>query len=185
MSSLSKESLDSESLSSLSQLATQDQIRAYRVPGVRTVLVVLSAAGIVYDIESMRQKILLAYPQAVVFFVNTVGKAVGAAAPHQVDLLIDFTGPGQRQGILMAKKFRRMARIAVGRNAGLFRKRIYDRVFDEKAQSSSLPADVLRRERVVQKQVLALGGVPMVSVGEALPDRSKSIALELPPMAGM
>lgn len=164
------------------QLAEQERVRNKRVPGVRTVLVILSATGMVYDIESLRQKVLLSYPDAAVFFRMTCGDAIGSTAPHQIDLLIDFTGPGQRQGLFYAKKLRRMARVAVGRNAGLFRRRIYDRVFDESGRTTSLPVETLERERQVQKEVLNLAGVAFVQMGDTPPDRGKSIPLELPPM---
>jgi hypothetical protein len=174
--------LDRESESFLALLADQERVRANRVAGVRTVLVILSAAGMVFDTEALRQKILLTYPDAAVFFRTTRGKPVGAAAPQQIDLLIDFTGPRSRQGLLFAKKLRRMARMAVGRNAGLFRSRIYDRVFDERAKAAELPSDLLERERVVQRQVLALAGVALAQQGDAQPDRGLTIALELPPL---
>jgi hypothetical protein len=117
-----------------------------------------------------------------VFFLTTLGKPIGSPPPRQVDLLIDFTGPGQRQGWFFARKLRRMARAAVGRNAGLFRKRIYDKIYDEKAPSATLSTDVLERERQVQKRILNLSGVAFVQYGDTPPDRGKSIALELPPM---
>lgn len=166
-------------------MSEQDKIRGQRIPGVRTVLVVLSAAGMVYDIESLRQKVRLSYPEAAVFFLTTQGKPIGVAPPQQLDLLLDFTGPRQRQGLFFAKRLRRMARVAVGRNAGLFRARIYDRVFDEKADSSRVPSEMLARERLVQKEVLALAGIAFVQAGDTPQDRSKSIALELPPMRKM
>lgn len=179
--------LDPESQSFLSIMGEQEKIRSQRIPGVRTVLVVLSAAGMVYDIEALRQKILLAYPEAAVFFLTTLGKPIGAAAPRQVDLLIDFTGPRQRQGIFFAKELRRHARVAIGRNSGLFRKRIYDRVFDEKSEEhkARLSRDVLTREREVQREILSLAGVAFVQAGDTPPDRGKSIALELPAMTRM
>jgi hypothetical protein len=177
-----KRDLDSESTHFLSTLMSEEQVKAHRIPGVRTVLIVLSAAGMVYDIESLRQKILLSYPDSTVFFLTTLGKPIGSPPPRQVDLLIDFTGPRQRQGWFFARKLRRMARAAVGRNAGLFRKRIYDKIYDEKAPNSSLPSDVLERERQVQKRILNLSGVAFVQYGDTPPDRGKSIALELPPM---
>lgn len=179
-----KRDLDSESTHFLSTLMSEEQVKAHRIPGVRTVLVVLSAAGMVYDIESLRQKILLSYPDSTVFFLTTLGKPIGSQPPRQLDLLIDFTGPGQRQGWFFARKLRRMARAAVGRNAGLFRKRIYDKIYDEKASNSgaSLSKDVLERERQVQKRILNLSGVAFVQYGDTPPDRGKSIALELPPM---
>jgi hypothetical protein len=72
--------------------------------------------------------------------------------------------------------------VAVGRNAGLFRRRIYDKVFDEKAQMAKLPRDVLDRERHVQREVLALAGVALKQAGDTLPDRGQTIALGLPPL---
>ena len=174
--------LDGESAQFLSLMGEGEKVRTNRIPGVKIVLVVLSSRGMVFDIEALRQKILLAYPEAAVFFHTTQGKPIGSPCPQQVDLLIDLTGPGQRQGLFHAKKFRRMARVAVGRNAGLFRKRIYDRVFDEKGAHASLPEEMLARERVVQKLVLSLAGVAFVQTGAALPDRGKSIALDLPPL---
>src|SRR5579885_3511462 len=147
-----KRDLDAESTHFLSTLMSEEQVKAHRIPGVRTVLVVLSAAGMVFDIESLRQKILLSYPDSTVFFLTTLGKPIGSPPPRQVDLLIDFTGPRQRQGWFFARKLRRMARAAVGRNAGLFRKRIYDKIYDEKApesKDSALSKDVLERERQV------------------------------------
>ncbi len=176
-------SSDAETQAYLAQIASQERIRANKVAGVRTVLVVLSAAGMVFDIEALRQKILLTYPDAAIFFQTTDGKAIGATVPQQVDLLIDFTGPGQRQGLFHARKLRGMARIAVGRNAGLFRKKIYDRVFDEKAQKASNPDQPLKGERVIQRAVLELAGIALVQAGDSLPDRGKTIALELPPFA--
>lgn len=175
---------DQDSKASLEQMTEQSRIRQGRLPGVKTVLVVLSSRGMVFDIESLRQKIGLAYTDAAVFFRTTDGKDIGAACPARVDLVIDFTGPGQRQGWFYARRLRRMARIAVGRNAGLFRKGSYDRIFDEKSaervKDPSLPRELLERERFVQKKVLELVGVGMAPVGDTPVDRSKSIALELP-----
>lgn len=175
--------LDHQSEGLLSLLAEQERVKANRVPGVRTALVVLSSKWMPFDTEALRQKIHLAYPESTVFFLTTLGKPVGAQAPKQVDLLIDFTGPGQRQGWFYARSLRRKARVAVGRNAGLFRSRIYDRVVDEKAKRAELPSDSYLREKQVQKLVLELSGVSTAPLGETPPDRSKSIALELPPLA--
>jgi hypothetical protein len=136
----------------------------------------------VLDIEAIRQKVLLTYPDSAVFFLTTRGRPMGAEVPDAVDLLIDFTGPRQRQGWFFAKGVRRKARVAVGRNAGLFRSRIYDRVFDEKVKGVTLPHDLLARERMVQRKVLELAGVAVAQQGEALADRGKTIALDLPPM---
>jgi hypothetical protein len=171
---------DAESEQFLNLLADQEKIRAQRVPGVRTVLVVLSAKGMVYDMESLRQKILLAYPDAAVFFRTTSGASIGVAAPNRADLLIDLTAPRSRQGIFYSRKLRGMARFAVGRNAGFFRKGSYDRIFDEKDPKASVPSDQLARERYVQRQVLALAGIALAQMGDTPPDRGQSIALELP-----
>src|SRR4051812_16559514 len=151
-----KRELDAESSAFLSTLMSEEQVKSHRIPGVRTVLVVFSSRGMVFDIESLRQKILLSYPDSTVFFLTTQGKPVGSPPPRQLDLLIDFTGPGQRQGLFYARKLRGMARVAVGRNAGLFRKRIYDKIFDEKAPESTLATDLLERERQIQKRILNL-----------------------------
>jgi hypothetical protein len=111
-----------------------------------------------------------------------LGKPLGPVAPNKVDLLIDFTGPGQRQWIFRARKLKRMARVSVGRNAGLFRKSIYTKVFDEKAMPVDQPLDVLSRERKVQREVLRLAGIAFVQAGDTPPDRGKLTPLELPPM---
>jgi hypothetical protein len=164
-------------------MAEYEKVRANKVNGVKNVLIVISSRGMVFDIESLRQKVLLSYPEAAVFFRTTLGKPIGAIAPEKIDLLIDFTGPGQRQGLFYARKLRRTARVAVGRNAGLFRKKLYDRVYDEKAQLASLPVDLLKRERLVQRYVLEMAGVAFVPMGDVPPDRGKITPLELPPLA--
>lgn len=173
---------DPETQALLLRIEQEKRILVNRIPNVRTVLVVLSSDGMVYDVESLRQKVHLAYPEAAVFFLATHGEPIGVSAPGKVDLLIDLTGPGQRQALFFARKLRRMAKFAVGRNAGLFRKGSYDRVFDEKSSATEIPKDTLARERVVQREVLTLAGVPFAPQGDALPDLGKSIALELPPM---
>lgn len=76
-----------------------------------------------------------------------------------------------------------MARVAIGRDAGFFRKRIYDRIFDEKAEAAKLSPDLMERERQVQRQVLGLAGVALVQAGDTPSDQSSTIALGLPPMA--
>jgi sensor histidine kinase YesM len=173
------ETLDAQSESLLLLLAEQERIRSNRSAGVKTVLVVLSAQGMVFDTESLRQKILLAYPEAAVFFRTTSGSAVGVSSPDHVDLLIDFTGPGQRQGLFYARKLRSVARVAVGRNAGFFRKSIFDRLYDEKVNRAKLPLDLLTKERFVQKEVLALAGVPLAQMGDVPTDQGKTIGLEI------
>ena len=173
--------LDSESGEFLRLLEEQEQVRRQRLPEIRTVLVVLSAAGMVFDVRSLAQKIRLSYPAAKVFFRTTLAIPVGEAAPSNVDLVIDLTGPGQRQKWFHARALRKIGRVVVGRNAGIFRKRLYDRIFDEK-DGKPLPSEVMDREREVQKAVLALVSVPLSQVGDTPPDRGKTIALELPPM---
>jgi hypothetical protein len=173
---------DPESGAFMQRMLEQEKVRSHRVPHVKSILVVLSAAGMVFDVEALKQKILLTYSDAAVFFQTTDGKAIGTSAPEKVDLLIDFTGPNQRQGLFYARRLRRAARFAIGRNAGIFRKKIYNRVFDEK-KAADLPGEILSREREVQKQVLALAGVPFVQAGDTPPDRGKITPLELPPLA--
>jgi hypothetical protein len=177
-----RESIDPETEAFLERLAFEEKIKASRLSGVRTVLVVLAAQGMVYDRESLRQKIRAAYRDAAVFFRTTQGTTLGPAAPGKVDLMIDMTGPGSFQWPFYARKLRRMARVAVGRNAGPFRKRIYDKVVDEKSRMQELPKDPLTRERVVQREVLALAGVAMEQTGELPADLGKTIALNLPPL---
>lgn len=174
---------DPESEAFLSQLAEQERIRANRVEGIRAVLVVISAKAMVYDVNALRQKILLTYPDAAVFFTTPLGIPVGPPVPGSVDLVIDFTGPGQRQRLFLARKLRKTGRVVVGRDAGMSRKRIYDRVFEERSRSASLPADLLDREAFVQKEVLALAGVPLWQSGDTPPDRGKITPLELPPLS--
>ena len=178
-----KEAQDQDARDYLAQLEERERTKANHVPGVQKVLVVLSTTGLVFDTESLRQMILYAYPEAAVFFRTTSGKALGVEAPKQVDLLIDLTGPGQRSPLLYAYRLKGMARFSVGRNAGLFRARIYDRVYDEKPILSRLPRNTLDRERVVQREVLALAGVAMIAMAHATPDRGKEIALDLPPLS--
>src|SRR4051794_26183859 len=98
------EKADPETQNSLQRIEQERRAQANQVNDVRTVLVVLSAAGMVFDIEALRQKIHLTYKGAAVFFISAMGKPVGATAPRKVDLLIDFTGPGQRQGLFYARK---------------------------------------------------------------------------------
>ncbi len=175
-------STDKESEECLAQMVEREDVTSHRVAGVKCVLIVLSARGMVFDKEALRQQVFLSYPDALVFFETTAGNTLGPSCPDSVDLLIDFTGPGQRQKLFYAKKLRRRARIAVGRNAGFFRKRIYDRVYDEVENRSAVPLELLASERFVQKKILELAGVGFVQAGETPPDRGKSIALELPGM---
>lgn len=174
--------VDSESEACLVQVMEKSDVLSHRVPGVKFVLVVLSSRGVVFDMEALRKQIIFSYPDAIVFFQTTQGKPIGPVPPDHVDLLIDFTGPKQRQGLFYAKKLRRLARIAVGRNAGFFRKRIYNQIYDEVADQAEIPREMLAQERWVQKKVLALAGIAFVQAGETPPDRGKTIALELPGM---
>lgn len=176
-------SLDSESADYFDRMSELEKVKSNRITGVKSVLVVLSSRGMVFDTDSLTQKILMAYPDAVVFFRTTMGKAVGGECTEKVDLLIDFTGPGQRQGIFYAQKLRRMARLTVGRNAGFFRKKVYDRIFDEKELVAQLPGELLDRERWIQKKLLELAGVAFVQAGDTAPDRGKITPLELPPLS--
>ncbi len=180
-----KNGVDGETEALLKLLADQELIRKNRIEKVRTVLVVLSSKAMAFDPESMKKQVLLTYPDATVFFRTTQGKPIGSVAPHKVDLLIDFTSPKTRQGFFYPRKLRSIARVAVGRNAGWFgiRKRSYDRIFDEKAKKATIPADLLERERFVQRQVLGLAGIALSQRGETPPDRGQTIALELPAMA--
>ena len=177
--------MDSESLLSITQMADQKSVLANRFSDVKSILVIFSARGMVFDRQALLQKIHAAYPSAAVFFETTALKPVGAESPKTVDLLIDFTGPGQRQGWFAARGLRQRARFAVGRNAGLLRKRLYDRVFDEKASVAEVPSEILQRERFIQKKVLALSGVAFAPVSDALEDLSRSIALDLPSMKSL
>jgi hypothetical protein len=170
----------------LELLAEQERLKSNRFAGVRTVLVVLSSSGMAYDVDGFCARIHSAYPEAAVFFMTTRGKPLGAMAQGHVDLVIDLTGPRQRQGLLFSRMLRSKARYTVGRNVGLFRKRIYDRVFDEHGQSHLARLQVmhpLAREHEVQRQVLALAGVAATPHAESAPDRGKTIALDLPPLA--
>lgn len=177
-----KNKMDPETESVLKLLEAQEQIRKNRVSGVRTILVVLSSRAMVFDTESLKRQILFSYPDATIFFRTTMGKPIGPRSPHQVDLLIDLTGPRERQWIFIPRALRRMAKTAVGRNAGFFRGN-YDRIFDEKATGVDLPGDLFARERYVQREVLALAGIALSQKGETPPDRGQTIALELPPMS--
>lgn len=171
---------DLESQDCLNQVLEKGDVLAYRVPQVKMVLVVLSSRGMTFDCSSLQNQILSAYPDALVFFQSTSGKAMGATPPSRVDLLIDFTGPRQRQGWFYARKLKRSCRVAVGRNAGLFRKGLYDRIFDEFDPKWKLPVDLLERERFAQKKVLELAGIGVIRPSETPKDRGKIVPLDLP-----
>jgi hypothetical protein len=179
-----RDEIDQESVGLLNQIQKQEKVKTNRIAGIRTVLVILSSKGMVFDSHSLRHEIRQAYPDAAVFFKTPLGVSVGGHAPAHVDLLIDLTGPGERTSFFFARGLRRSARVAVGRNSGWFsiRKRVYDRIYDEKTNVEKLPKETLDRERFVQKQVLDLAGVGSSFSGETHPDLGKTIALELPPM---
>ena len=182
---LLSEKIDPESEASLVRMTESENLAANRVSGVKFVLFVLSSGGLAYDREGLRQRALFSYPDSVVFFHTTLGKPIGPSAPEQLDLVVDLTGPGQRQSFFYPRKLRKMARVIVGRNAGFFRRRIYDRIFDEKKDEASLPLESLHREKWIQKKVLHLAGISLVETGDTPPDRGKSLPLELPSMQNM
>ncbi|MCM0606539.1 MAG: hypothetical protein KA715_10655 [Xanthomonadaceae bacterium] len=162
-------------------LQTKEQIEKNRIPNVKTVLVVFPSKGLAFDAEGLRSMITREYPGSEVFFLSTSGKAwKSPKIPSKVDLAIDFTGEGQMQGWFFARKIKSRAKFVVGRNKGIFRKRIYDRIFDE--TKITISTDMLDRERLAQKEVLALAGIAVVPVAGTTVDRSKIIALDLPPL---
>ena len=167
---------DGESTSTLQHLLEDEAIRKNRVENVRTVLVILSARSIVFDDASLRQKIQLTYPEAKVYFMTTEAYTLGEKLPSsaKIDLLIDFTGPGHRHKWFWSRQLRGKSRVCVGRTAGFFREFIYDRVFKE--ADLKLSGDVIERERFVQREVLALAGVPLSPKGTMSKDQSKTIA---------
>ena len=167
---------DGESTSTLQHLLEDEAIRKNRVENVRTVLVILSARSIVFDDASLRQKIQLTYPEAKVYFMTTEAHPLGEKmlSSAKIDLLIDFTGPGHRHKWFWARSLRGKSRVCVGRTAGFFREFIYDRVFKE--ADLDLPGDVIERERFVQREVLALAGVPLSPKGNMGKDQGKTIA---------
>jgi hypothetical protein len=173
--------VDHETQSSLGAISESNQLKNARVPGVKSVLVVLSTRAMPFDVESLRHKIHIAYPDAVAYFMNTSGAPIGTILQTGADLIIDFTGPGTRGGWFLARRLRKIGRVISGRNAGPFRKRIYDRVFDETQSSEFLPSDLLERERMIQRQVLAMVGIPSLPLGDPGEDLSRSLATLLPP----
>ena len=149
---------------------------------VKTALVVLSSKAQLFDMAGLRNLIQHSYPDCAVFFISTSGDALGVKAPDHVDLLIDFTPPGARQGNFFAWKMRGRSTRAIGRDAGWFiRKNRYDKVYND-ATDSDRPRDYLESERWAQRKVLELAGVSVVRQGGVTVDRSKDIALELPPL---
>ena len=174
---------DSETNATLRQLQEEEAIRRNRVENVRSILVILSGRAIVYDDASLRQKIQLTYPDAKAYFMTTEAYPMGEKLPAsaKIDLVIDFTGPGHRHKWFWARKLRSRARVCVGRPAGLFREHIYDRLSTE-LKRDDLPRDVLDRERLIQREVLALAGIPISHQGNLGKDLSHTIASRLPPL---
>lgn len=147
--------------------------------GIKTILVVFSSRAQSFDEAALENFIKHSYPGAKVFFISTSGQSIGPHAPAKVDMVIDFTQPGARQKFLFPLTMRKKARYAIGRNAGIyFRSKLYDRIYDEKKDSSK-PKDYLEGEAWAQRKVLELAGVSVVRHGGVTPDRSKEIALEL------
>lgn len=177
----SPETRDVETERSLQSLAEQEKLKKHEIENVRTVLVVLSGVSVAFDMGALRHKISRVYSNAAVFFESTIGKPLGLARPARLDLLIDFTAPGQREGFFRARQLRRLVRFAVGRDAGWFRKKSYDRVVDE--SDLVRDKDLLHRERVAQRRVLEAVGVGILPQGDTTEDRAHDIALELPPLA--
>lgn len=146
--------------------------------GIKNVLVVFSSRSQAFDEPALENFVKHAYPGSKVFFVSTSGQEIGKKVPARVDLLIDFTQPGARQPLLFPFKMRKKARFAIGRKAGIyFRTKLYDRIYDEKNDSSK-PKDYLEGESWAQRKVLELAGVPVIRQGGVTLDRSKDIALE-------
>jgi hypothetical protein len=152
---------------------------------VKTVLVVLSSQAQAFDMPALRNFITHAYAGTAVFFYSTSGDAMGAEAPSQVDLVIDFTPPNARQARFFAYSMKKRSRFTVGRNVGWFyRRKNFDRVYDEKdsAIASATPTDYIQKETWAQRNVLELAGVPVIRQGGVGQDRGKDIALDLPPL---
>lgn len=170
---------DEEETSTLQHLLEDEEIRKNKIENVRTVLVILSGRSVVYDDASLRQKIQLTYPEAEVYFMTTKAYPFGKKLPAgaKIDLLIDFTGPGHRHKWFWARTLRSRSRVCVGRTAGFFREFIYDRIFKE-ADRKDLPGDLINRERLVQKEVLALAGVPLSPKGNLGADLQKKLAAQ-------
>jgi hypothetical protein len=150
--------------------------------GVKSVLVVLSSRALCFDQSGLRSLITHAYPGSVVFFISTSGDPVGVTGPKNVDLVIDFTEPGARQGMWFAPQMRGRGKFVVGRNTGWFyRKSKYDRIYDQ-SLDSEIPGDYIESEHWAQRKVLELAGIPVIRQGGVTPDRSKDIASTLPPL---
>lgn len=169
---------DSESQHFLHLLGEEERIRKNKLEGVKTILIVLSGRAMVYDTWALKQKISLTYPGSQIYIVTSGGYPIGEKAPEKLDLVIDFTGPRHGHKWFFARNLRSRAKYCVGRPAWFFREWIYDRVVPE--GKMDLPNDVLERERLVQKEVLELAGVPLSQKGNPMNDLGKTIAQDLP-----
>ena|SRR6185503_3441957 len=127
---------------------------------VSLVRVVLPRRRVVYSLDILREKILSSYPDSVSFFQEATGRMIGDRGPRYVDLGIDLTGSDDPQSFLFLFRFRREARLIVGRNVGFWRKRFYDRVFDE--NQLHMPKDSPEWEVQAQMGVLRLAGIDEV-----------------------
>ena len=173
---------DPDSQNSLRHLEELNRVRKTVIPSVNSILIILSAKGMVYDREVIRLKIKMAYPTAAVFFWSTDGSPIGEKCPSKVDLAFDLTGPGQRQSLFFAYRVKSTARFVVGRKAGFFRKRIYDRVFEEAKVSQNALVDPFEAEKKTQTEVFSLAGIALGATAGPGPDLGKKIALKLPPL---
>jgi len=124
---------------------------------ISLVRVILPKKGIVYSLDVLREKILFSYPDSMSFFQEATGQVIGVRGPRYVDLGIDLTGWSDPQSFLSVFRFRKEARLIVGRNIGFWRKRFYDRVFDE--NQLYVPKDSPEWEIQAQMGVLRLAGI--------------------------
>ncbi len=162
------------------ELNPEIHIDLEKIHKVSSVLVILSSRGMVFDIHSIRQKVTNTYPGSHVYFKTQLLKSLGEPSPTHVDLIIDLTGPNQRESFCLPWKLSKIGKLIVGRNTGWLRKKFYHRLVTEEL-INHLPTQLLERERLIQKKVFQLAGVPFLDKGEnPLPDLGKTIALELP-----
>jgi hypothetical protein len=143
---------------------------------VKTIVVVLSSTSFM-DQSALCYQIRASYPGAAVFFLNTSGTPFGPAVAGNVDLVIDFTSPQDRQSASLARKLKKRTRFLVGRKAGDFRIKAYTRLVEESDRS-----DWLDQQIETQRQVLLAAGVRLSTQGPALRDLSHQLPLELPLM---
>ncbi len=171
---------DSVSLFHLAQIAESQQVSHSCFEKVIFILVILSAKGMPYSIEFLMKIILCSYPNSVIFFQTTSGQMIKAKTPEKIDLVVDFTGPRQRQKKILPRQWKNMTRFIVGRNWGSFRKHYYDRVLNEASNHFYLPEKMLQYEKWVQRKVLGLAGIGWAQTSEIPKDQGKTIARTLP-----